>query len=102
MAASRPTAPAWLPWTLLALSTVVVVALAAQPRRADRIAAVFPPWQSPAANFAAAAQAGQVDAAGGFANVLIVRSGRPGLAARLRLAGAWLLLDADLARACLA
>lgn len=99
----RPaSAPAWLPWAFLALSTVVVAGLAAQPRRTDRMAAVFAPWESPGAVFAAASRAGAVDAAGGYANILIVRSDRPGLAARLRKAGAWALIDADLARACIA
>lgn len=95
-------APAWLPWAFLALSTLIVASLAAQPRRPDRMAAVFPPWDSAAAVFAAASRAGAVDAAGGFANVLIVRSDQPGLAARLRKAGAWALIDADLASACIA
>lgn len=66
------------------------------------MAAVFAPWQSPAAIFAAASRAGDIDAPGGFANVLIVRSDQPGLAARLRQVGAWAVIDADLARACLA
>lgn len=97
----RPaSAPGWLPWAFLALSTLIVAGLAAEPRRTDRMAAVFSPWKSPAAVFAAASRAGAIDAAGGFSNVLIVRSDQPGLAARLRKAGAWALIDADLARAC--
>lgn len=87
---------------MLALSTVVVAGLAAEPRRTDRMAAVFAPWESPAAVFAAAGRAGEIDAPGGYSNVLIVRSDQPGLAARLRQAGAWAVIDADLARACLA
>lgn len=101
-AGARPprTAPAWLPALALVLSTVAVTAVAAEPRREDRIAAIFPPWWDAATAAAAAATAGDLSAAGGWDNVLIVHSDTPGLRHRLRAAGAILLIDADLARAC--
>lgn len=97
--ASR-TAPAWLPALAVILSTLAVTAVAAEPRRDDRFAAVFPPWWDSATATAAAASAGDLSAAGGWDNVLIVHSAVPGLRHRLRAAGAILLIDADLARAC--
>lgn len=66
---------------------------AATPPDDDAIVAVFPPWWASARSFAAASGAGAVVNAGTFPFVLLVQSPLPGLGARLRAAGAILLLD---------
>ncbi|WP_271067963.1 hypothetical protein [Caulobacter sp. NIBR1757] len=93
---------AWaLPVAVLALSTVSVGALAAAPGRPDAMAAVYPPWWSPARAAASAATAGDLQAVGGSATILVVRSDRPGLGGRLRESGALFLIDSRLASFCL-
>jgi hypothetical protein len=90
---------------LAVVATILVtlfaaVAAGAAPRDPARIAAVFPPWWTPAQTASAAASAGQIAGAGGAPFILILR-GEPGqLESRARAAGAWLLLDPDAAGVC--
>ena len=75
-------------------------AVNATPRDPARIAAVFPPWWSPAEIIAAAGSAGTISGAGGAGNILILRGDPADLAQRARSAGAILILDPDLAGVC--
>lgn len=85
--------------TILA-TLFATVAAGAAPRDPARVAAVFPPWWTPAQAASAAASAGQIAGAGGVSFILILR-GEPGqLESRARAAGAWLLLDPDAAGVC--
>ncbi|MGA0601865.1 hypothetical protein ACO2Q3_14250 [Caulobacter sp. KR2-114] len=70
------------------------------PRDSHEAAGVFPPWWSPARVIAAASAAGPVSAASRQPFVVVVRAPQGDVAARLRRAGAWLILDPGLARAC--
>jgi hypothetical protein len=84
----------------IAVTLAATVAVGAAPRDPARVAAVFPPWWSPARTASAAASAGAIAGAGGMPFILILR-GEPGdLSPRARAAGAWLLLDPDAAGAC--
>jgi len=76
------------------------VAAGAAPRDPARVAAVFPPWWTPAQTASAAASAGQIAGAGGVPFILILRGEPDALGPRLRAAGAWLLLDPDAAGRC--
>jgi len=67
---------------------------------ARTVAAVFPPWWSPADVIAAGARHGAVLSAGAAPGVVIVRGNGPGLAARLRRDGALLTLNPLAARGC--
>ena len=82
------------------LSLVAAVAVEAQPRAPDRLAAVFPPWWSTARVFGAAGEAGDIAGAGGAPFIVILRGDPARLAARARDAGALLLLDPALAGVC--
>jgi hypothetical protein len=87
------------------LSLFAAAAVDAQPRTAGRVAAVFPPWWSPAQIVGAAGSAGDIAGAGGAPFIVILRAApedtRPAdLAERARQAGALLLLDPALAGAC--
>jgi len=75
------------------------VALAAQcaPPAKGPVAAVFPPWWDAGSSFAAAAAAGPVIRFGAAPFIVIVGASDR---ARLRAAGAWLLLDPRVAGAC--
>lgn len=66
---------------------------AAAPSDESAVAAVFPPWWTASRSLSAASQAGAVLDAGVLPFVLIVRSPHPGLSARLRAAGALILLN---------
>lgn len=66
---------------------------AAAPNDEDTVAAVFPPWWSASHAFTAASGTGAIVNGGTFPFVVIVQSKDPGLAARLRAAGALLLLS---------
>lgn len=79
---------------------VMAMSAAAAPTDAARVAAVFPPWWSSARVMEAAATAGDIAGAGAHSSILIVSSGAPGLAARLRDAGAVVLLSPGLAGLC--
>ncbi len=78
----------------------MAMSAAAAPAGADRIAAVFPPWWSGGRVIDAAASAGDIAGAGAYRSILIVRGNAPGLAARLRRAGALVLLSPGLAGQC--
>lgn len=89
----------------VALSLFAAVAVDAQPRTPGRVAAVFPPWWSPAQIVGAAGSAGDIAGAGGASFVVILRAppgdtGPSDLAQRARAAGALMLLDPALAGAC--
>ncbi len=78
----------------------MAMSAAAAPAGATRVAAVFPPWWSAARIAGAAASAGDLAGAGAHASILIVSSATPGLDARLRDAGAIILLSPGLAGLC--
>ena len=90
----------------LALGLVMLVSLFAAagvnatPRDPARIAAIFPPWWSPAQAFAAAGSAGDVTGVGRSPFILILRGDPSTLAHRARTAGALLILDPDRAGVC--
>lgn len=84
----------------VALSLFAAVAVEAQPRTPGRLAAVFPPWWSPAQVVGAAGSAGDIAGAGGAPFIVILRGDPSDLAQRARAAGALLLLDPALAGAC--
>jgi hypothetical protein len=75
------------------------VALGAQaaPPAAGPVAAVFPPWWPAARAFAAAGTAGPVARFGGVPFIVVVAAPDR---ARLRAAGAWLLLDPHAVGGC--
>jgi len=62
--------------------------------RSDSIAAVFPPWWHQGRVFEAASGAGPLLDTGRASFVVIVGFSDPGVAARLRAAGALILVDA--------
>jgi len=70
------------------------------PRDDREAAGVFPPWWPAERVIAAAAAAGPVSAASRQPFVVVVRAPGGGVAARLRRAGAILVLDPGLAHAC--
>ncbi len=72
----------------------------AAPRDPSRVAAIFPPWWSPAQAVAAAGSAGDIAATGSAPFILILRGDPTDLAQRARSAGALILLDPDLAGVC--
>lgn len=76
------------------------VAFDAAPRTPRQVAAVFPPWWSPARVFAAASEAGAVTAIGGASNIVIVVADDDQLPARLNAAGALLQLNPSLTGLC--
>ncbi|RYC30866.1 hypothetical protein D3273_16915 [Lichenibacterium minor] len=78
----------------VAIASTLLLALLSAAPRVDQIAAVFPPWWSPARAAAAAAGAGSVAGMGAWRSVVIVRGDAAGLALRLRRSGALLTLDA--------
>jgi hypothetical protein len=89
------------PIFILILSTFVVVGLGTGPRPGDRLlAAVYPPWWSDTRIAGAAASAGDIAAAGGVRNILVIHGDPSGLAMRLRRSGALLVLGGDAARLC--
>lgn len=84
----------------VALSLLAAVAVEAQPRTPGRIAAVFPPWWSPAQVASAAVSAGDIAGAGGASFVMILRGDPASLERKARAAGALLLLDPAAAGLC--
>jgi len=82
------------------LSLFAAVAVDAQPRTPGRVAAVFPPWWSPAQVIGAAGSAGDIAGVGGASFVVILRGDPADLSQRARDAGALMLLDPALAGAC--
>ncbi len=85
---------------MIGLIGLIMSIMAIHPNNQTVLAAVFPVWWTAPHSFAAAGSAGDVAAVGAFSFVLIVRSQNPGLAARLRAAGAFLLLDPPGAVGC--
>lgn len=87
--------------TLLAVSIMATAWLSLAPVPGKPIAAVFPPWWTPAQTFGAAARAGgDVVRFGGLPGILVTAAGTPDLAGRLRSVGAWILLDAQALGGC--
>lgn len=81
------------------VSLFAAVAVEAQPRTPGRVAAVFPPWWSPAEVMGAAGSAGAISGVGAAPFIVVLR-GDADLHQRARSAGAFLLLDPALAGAC--
>ena len=91
----------WGPGVMLMIVAVgAILFVEAAPTRSDAIAAVYPPWWSSARVASAAASAGRIVAGGGAPFVVALKSDHPGLAARLRASGAWLLLNPDFHGLC--
>lgn len=92
----------FIPCVFLIGTLLVVPVFAMAPDPTHPVAAVFPPWWTPARAFAAVSAAGapvlQLGAAPG---VFVLDAGPPDLPARLRAAGAILVLDARALRGCL-
>ncbi len=89
------------PILLLVLSTMVILALGAGPLPGERLlAAVYPPWWSDAQIAGAAASAGEIAAAGGVRNILVIHGDPTGLATRVRRSGALLVLGGEAVRLC--
>jgi hypothetical protein len=84
----------------IAVGSLVVAAATTVRADAATLAAVFPPWWPASRALGAAAEAGDVLTVGASPHVVIVRSARPNLPARLRLAGALILLNPFGASAC--
>jgi hypothetical protein len=83
---------AWIAAVVIAAIGMSTV-LQPPPANAVSIAAVFPPWWSRNQIWRAALSTGEVVDVGGSRFVLVLHSSAPGLAARLRRAGALLVLD---------
>lgn len=87
-------APWLLPGALLAASLTASVWLGLPSAPAgEPVAALFPPWWSPAERLSAAAAAGGAVLRSGPSGLVVAQSSAPGFEARLRAAGAWLLFD---------
>lgn len=88
---------------LLLVSALPLLAVADQPGAArGTLAAIFPPSLDRADSLAATVSAGGlVVREGGWGSVVIAHSDEAGFAARLRRAGAWLVLDPQSAAGCL-
>lgn len=88
--------------TTLAIFSGLFAAAAvnAAPRDPSRVAAIFPPWWSPAQAVAAAGSAGDIAATGSTPFIIILRGDPADLAQRARSVGALLVLDPDLAGLC--
>jgi hypothetical protein len=84
---------------LTSLAAVAVAATGAD-RDGGQLAAVYPPWWDASRVVSAASSAGDIAAAGGWRNVMVLRSQTPGLAARLRRSGALWTMDARVAGVC--
>ncbi|MFC7331798.1 hypothetical protein [Rhodocista pekingensis] len=93
----------FLPALALLLCTWPAIALVSAGPAPDaaEVAVVFSPWSTAAGRFAALEAADAVAVrAGGAPFIWVVRSDRPGLAARLHAAGLLLLLDPIAAGGC--
>jgi hypothetical protein len=84
----------------IAMGSLLVAAATTVPADAATLAAVFPPWWTASRALDAATGVGDVLRFGAAAHVVIVRSKRPNLQARLRRAGALILLNPFGASAC--
>ena len=81
---------------VIALTAAPAIAIAARPATPFAVAAVFPPWWSAARVRAAVEPIGEISSTGRTATVVSVIGG-PDLSQSLRSAGAWLILDPELA-----
>ena len=86
--------------TVMAIGSFAVSLTASVRPDTAAAAAVFPPWWRPGEIFAAAAANGRVVQLGASAAIVLVRSDQPGLPARLRAAGALIVLDPRVAGGC--
>ena len=89
------------PFALLAFSTLAGACLALAPVPGRPVAALFPPWWTPAQAFAAmAAAGGTVTRLTGLPTILVAAPDAPELAQRLRSSGALLVMDAKRLGGC--
>lgn len=91
------------PFPVLAflLGSAIVLLIGAAPRAGERtLAAVYPPWWSDARIGGAAASAGDIAAAGGVRNIIIIHGEPSDLARRAARSGALIVLGAGAARLC--
>ncbi len=86
--------------TVSAISVTAVMTVAVGSSTATTMAAVFPPWWSASKVFQAAASAGEIVDVGRVPSMIVVRSDRGALAARLKAAGALATLSADESGGC--
>jgi hypothetical protein len=84
----------------IALVGVFVILASAAPRDPHSAAALFPPWWSSARAFAAAGSVGEIARTGVISSIIVVHSNAPGLADRLRDAGALLIIDPERLVSC--
>lgn len=94
---------AWtLPVLLMLASLCGVTWLTLAPHPGRPILAVFPPWWDRSQTLQALIVAdGSLVGLGNRADILVAAGSGPGLARRLRKAGAWFLLDARNSAGCL-
>lgn len=92
---ASPAPASWpLPAALLAASLTASVWFGLPAVSAgEPVAALFPPWWSPAERMAAAVSAGGAVLRSGPSGLVVAQSSAPGFEAGLRAAGAWLLFD---------
>lgn len=93
---SRPVLKAVACATAIALTAAPALAIAARPDTPFAVAAVFPPWWSAERVRAAVEPLGEISSMGRTATVVTVIGGGD-LSQGLRSAGAWLILDPELA-----
>jgi len=97
MKAASPTAVRAAPGLLAtggAIAATLIVAIGAASPDSEFAAALFPPWWRANRAFEAAASAGAVVGVGLWPSILIVRGRTEDLSARLRAAGAVLVVQA--------
>jgi hypothetical protein len=87
-------------YIILAIAATLILPLATAAPDSDVVAAVFPPWWGAADTFKAAASAGHPMRLGRFSSIVIVRGDHSVLAARLRSAGALILIDSRAFSGC--
>jgi len=78
----------------------LLCALIIAPVDETTVAAIFPPWWSPAQIFGAAGSSGQIAGSGLWHSILVVHSDEPMLASRLRAHGALMTLPSFRYAAC--
>ena len=78
---------------LLSASTLALIPALAPPANAPQVAAIYPPWWSAAHSLAAASRAGEAAWPGAAPFVVIVRVDSGDTGRRLKLGGAFLLLN---------
>ncbi len=81
--------------TATAIGVTAAMTMAVGSPTGSTIAAFFPPWWSAERVFQAAADAGEIADVGRIPSMIVVRSDRNGLAARLKAAGALAIFNAD-------